>query len=310
MDIRQLQYFLALTRQEHISNTAEFLNISQPALSKSISSLEKEIGVPLFNRYHNRITLNDYGREFAVYAQTALESLDAGLAYVRQTQYDIRGEIRITCHAFADILSDCLDQYMKLNPHIRLQLYQSQIGDTHLSDKADFLLGTHMDAQLMQHQAENDCGWVPQPLTTEEVRVLISPRYRVYPADVSQLPFRALKEDLFITDELKPTFFYENILYRLANQAGFTPRILCQTDDFLTKIHLLDTGKAITLLPASCLRTVRKLSPDIQDFGIQGYDTSRTLYLLRKRRSLLSEAALDFWEFAMDFYSLSDDSTP
>lgn len=261
------------------------------------------------DRYHNRITLNDYGREFAVYAQAALESLDTGLAYVRQTRYDIRGEIRITCHAFADILTDCLDQYMEMNPHIRLNLYQSQTGDAHLSDKADFLLGTHMDAQLMQHQAEDDCGWVPQPLTTEEVRVLISPRYRVYPEDVSQLPFRTLKEDLFITDELKPIFFYENILYRLANQAGFTPRILCQTDDFLTKIHLLDTGKAITLLPAPCLRTVRKLSPDIRDFGIQGYDTSRTLYLLRKRRSLLSEAALDFWKFAVDFYSLSDNGT-
>ena len=40
----------------------------------------------------------------------------------------------------------------------------------------------------------------------------------------------------------------------------------------------------------------------LQTFSIQGFQTSRTLYLMRRQKSLMSEAALDFWEFTMDYY--------
>lgn len=61
MDIRNIEYFLHLAKYEHVSATADLLHISQPSLSKHITSLEREIGVKLFDRIGNRIVLNKTG---------------------------------------------------------------------------------------------------------------------------------------------------------------------------------------------------------------------------------------------------------
>ena len=64
MEIQQLQYFKTLAKMEHMTRAAETLMISQPALSKSISNIEKELGVPLFNREGRSISLNRFGEHF------------------------------------------------------------------------------------------------------------------------------------------------------------------------------------------------------------------------------------------------------
>ena len=64
MEIQQLQYFKTLAKLEHMTRAAEVLMISQPALSKSISNIEKDLGVPLFNREGRSIYLNRFGEQF------------------------------------------------------------------------------------------------------------------------------------------------------------------------------------------------------------------------------------------------------
>ena len=49
MELLQLQYFLLLASQQHVTRTAEILHISQPALSLTIKKLEAELGVPLLS---------------------------------------------------------------------------------------------------------------------------------------------------------------------------------------------------------------------------------------------------------------------
>ena len=143
--------------------------------------------------------------------------------------------------------------------------------------------------------------WTPSLLFSEEHKILISPRYRKYPEEVTSLDIRDLKEDRFI---VMPdiSVFYSDMTYKLCQLSGFAPKIFCQTKDFLSKIRFTDAGKAICILPECNLRIARQLSPDLQTFSIQGFHTSRTLYLMRRQKSLMSEAALDFWEFTMDYY--------
>lgn len=62
MDIRVLKYFLAIAQEESITRAAEKLHITQPTLSRQISDLEAELGVPLLIRSHRRIILTDHGR--------------------------------------------------------------------------------------------------------------------------------------------------------------------------------------------------------------------------------------------------------
>lgn len=62
MELRVLEYFLAVARKESISKTAESLHLSQPTLSRQIRDLEEELGKQLLIRGNRRVTLTDEGR--------------------------------------------------------------------------------------------------------------------------------------------------------------------------------------------------------------------------------------------------------
>ena len=64
MNTKQLQYVLALSETRNFSQVAEQLGITQPALSKQIQHIEKELGVKLFDRNHSPLTLTPAGEYF------------------------------------------------------------------------------------------------------------------------------------------------------------------------------------------------------------------------------------------------------
>jgi len=61
MEIRHLRYFLAVAREENMTRAAELLHVSQPTLSKTLKSLEEELGKKLFTRHSFSIELTDEG---------------------------------------------------------------------------------------------------------------------------------------------------------------------------------------------------------------------------------------------------------
>ena len=84
MTLLQLQYFQVLARVLHYTRAAEELHISQPSLSYSISELEKELGVKLFEKENRKISLTAYGEQFLPYVQRSLALLDEGAAVLEQ----------------------------------------------------------------------------------------------------------------------------------------------------------------------------------------------------------------------------------
>ncbi|SCH32527.1 Hca operon transcriptional activator [uncultured Ruminococcus sp.] len=61
MELRVLQYFLAVAREQSISGAAEYLHLSQPTLSRQLKDLEEEFGKQLFIRGNRKITLTEEG---------------------------------------------------------------------------------------------------------------------------------------------------------------------------------------------------------------------------------------------------------
>lgn len=64
MDIRQIEYVLAVVEHGTFTAAAESIPVSQPALSQGIGALERELGLPLFNRIGRGVTLSEAGRAF------------------------------------------------------------------------------------------------------------------------------------------------------------------------------------------------------------------------------------------------------
>ncbi len=83
IEIYLLEALCALYDYGTLSAAAEHLHISQPALSRSMQKLEDLLGVSLFDRTKNRITLNETGRMAAVMSRRILESEEDMIAAVR-----------------------------------------------------------------------------------------------------------------------------------------------------------------------------------------------------------------------------------
>lgn len=61
MELRVLNYFLAIAREENITRAAQMLHVTQPTLSRQIMQLEEELGVKLFVRSNHNIILTEAG---------------------------------------------------------------------------------------------------------------------------------------------------------------------------------------------------------------------------------------------------------
>ena len=61
MDIRVLEYFLAVAREESITKAAKALSMTQPPLSRQLKELEDELGKQLFIRGNKKVTLTEEG---------------------------------------------------------------------------------------------------------------------------------------------------------------------------------------------------------------------------------------------------------
>ena len=186
MDIRNIEYFLHLAKYEHVSATADLLHISQPSLSKHITSLEREIGVKLFDRIGNRIVLNKTGEQFAQYAKQAVELLNAGVNSAKRGIYDTKGGIQIAYTSYAPIIADCVAQYTQINPLITFQIIAFEATKMVDSDQLDFLLSSSAGDTLHD---QNKTFWVSRPLFQERYVLIYGNRLAnalgAGPADLS-----------------------------------------------------------------------------------------------------------------------------
>ena len=303
MDIKHLEYFLALAQREHIASTADLLNISPSALSKSITKLEQELGIGLFDRHGNYITLNDYGRTFFSYAAKTLEVYENGLLATRQTMYDTKGTIKIICHAYCDILRPVTADYSFLNPNVEITVSHHVSKGDAISEEVDFLLCYGQDSQTFW---EKSGTWVSQELFQEPCYLLISKRYRTYPEDCEELSILDVKDDFFAV-MWDGSFLTSDLAFKICQAAGFVPKVTVKTNNLIFKIGIAGEGRAVAIVPESCAQTALRLYADLRMFRIAEAAAQRPVYLLRKKKILASEAAQDFWNFVLEYYNLEPD---
>jgi DNA-binding transcriptional LysR family regulator len=76
MELRHLRYFVGVAEEEHYGRAAERLHVAQPALSRQIQDLEKEIGFSLFERLPRGVKLSAAGRLFLTDARRILQEVE------------------------------------------------------------------------------------------------------------------------------------------------------------------------------------------------------------------------------------------
>ena len=137
MDIRIMEYYLAVTREGNISAAAEALHVSQPALSRQIKDLEEELGVTLFERGSRRIRLTEEGMILKRRAEEMVRLMQMTESEISLAHSRLSGEIHIGAgesRAF-HYLSETAAEIRREYPDIHFTITSGDTAD--LKDQLD-----------------------------------------------------------------------------------------------------------------------------------------------------------------------------
>lgn len=110
MNLYHLRYFVTLAHLEHYTKAAEILAITQPSLSHAISSLEKELGVKLFEKEGRNVVLTKCGQAFLMDVEQALDMLDSSINKLQMTG---SGEGRIDIAMLRTLSTQTVPNFVK-----------------------------------------------------------------------------------------------------------------------------------------------------------------------------------------------------
>ena len=95
MELRQLQYFLMVAQEQSFAKAAKKTYVSQQALSKSVLSLEQELGVPLFERLPHGVELTEYGQTLLKKAYRITNSVNEAVSEIHNMKDNVGRTIQL-----------------------------------------------------------------------------------------------------------------------------------------------------------------------------------------------------------------------
>src|SRR4029077_4659048 len=125
MELRHLRYFVAVGEEQHFGRAADRLHVAQPALSRQIQDLEREIGFLLFERLPRGVRLSAAGKLFLSDARRILKDVDEARRRAERLATGKAGTLRV---GFVEMLSwhgvvpDAFRRFRRRQPDVELDL--------------------------------------------------------------------------------------------------------------------------------------------------------------------------------------------
>lgn len=246
MNSFQLTCFLTVAETLNFARSAERLNITQPAVTHQIKSLESELGVVLFHRSTHSVELTKAGLLLLDDARMIV----AATQRVKKRYETIQGqefpELRIGCHSdgfllgLPEILKAFSAEYPDIHVSIRMASSQAHLYQFLEEDKIDILLS------LKEPDSKRKTPGVYRELAKSPTVCICSADHPF--ADRTQLTMKELsKTSLILYEPTKSTFFDIQIWGKL--MSGRDPADLHFCESAVTAIMLAKAGYGIFLMP-------------------------------------------------------------
>lgn len=248
MELRQLEFFIAVCEEMHFSRAAEKLCTSQSNLSQQIKFLESELGVPLFDRLGKRIGLTEAGKVLLEQSRHVFSHLDYARSAITELQNVQSGSLSIgVLPGDADLIFNALlIEFHRTYPKLSLSVIES----------------TKILEQIIQGTI--DIGVTTMPVSDERMTVI--PLFHeefalAVPAGHSlatekAVPFSQLKDLKLLM--FPPDHQVRQLISQYCQQEGFRLQPHIETTTLSSLLSLVEQGIGVCVLPRLLLENLAK----------------------------------------------------
>ena len=265
--LRQLKVFLAVKQTRNFRQAGEMVGLSQPAVSRSISELERQLELRLFDRTTREVILTEAGQMLAQRLPRWMDELDDTLLDLHHLARTRRGKVRVASAptVSATLMPTCLAECARREPGVQILLLdriQQDVLDSVMAGEVDF--GVIVEPNN------------PYPRELQCETILRDPFVLVAPLqhDLLQANVQPAWQDLRDVDLL--LLDYASGSRRLIDHAfaehGVTPRVVQEVGHATTGFEMVRAGIGITVMPGMA----------VPESGLPGLGARPLLPLVRR----------------------------
>ena len=260
MDLRYLQYIVEIGNERSISKAAKKLYISQPTLSVYLQRLEKELGLPLFDRRNNVLLPTQAG---SLYIETAKQMLDQKeVLYQKISSLSKKCPDQIAIGFFQNIAGNMISRiypkFKSVYPHVRLDFSDGRYQYIYNG----LMNHTFLLAFIAIHQ--QDTQTLSYIHIKKEEFILAAPKSSNLPCsdhttsgDLPCVSLSHIKDAKFIL-ATKDTIRRE-IEDSLFRQHQITPIVSNEVHNIKTTIHIIEEGNGMAIIPKGFMDTGKNI---------------------------------------------------
>jgi DNA-binding transcriptional LysR family regulator len=291
MELNEIEAFIAIQRIGNFTRAANALYISQPAISRRIELLERELGAPLFERLPMGVRLTEAGRAFLPHAQQVLAALHDGAVAVHALEEDVPGQAHgsITLALVGTLagthLTGQLQAFRQTYPLVRLLLRTARSDEvSELVQQGEALLG-------LRYFNDPRAGICSQPVIEEPLQVVSALQSRLIagtptePAALAGIPWIG-----FPTGTRSSGEPFAHILTRQLLRTGLDGAEMIEIDSLPAQKRLIEADFGVGLLPASSIEEEVRLGT-MRVLPVDALTTTVPVVAIYRRQGYLSRAA-------------------
>jgi DNA-binding transcriptional LysR family regulator len=252
MEIRELEYYVAVAELKNFTAAADRLHISQPAISKAIHKLEEELGFSLIDRTQKRVLLTEEGTVFLNLAEDILKRVTNVWETMREYKELTRGSFHIAVPPLlgAYVFPNLFAAFKQKYPSLEMFVFED---------------GSSTAVDLVKHE-EVHVGLVILPpnltdleshhITSQEIVVCLPTDHRL--SAESFLTFEQLKDEPVIL--YNEGFVLRSIILNEYAKLNLEPNVAISTNQFQTMKALVSKGVGISFLPANSIKEAHRMT--------------------------------------------------
>jgi len=286
VQIDQVEAFVAIVRHRGFTRAAAALHLSQPAISRRLGLLERELGAPVLERLRGGAALTEGGKAFLPYAERLLATARDGRAAVQALAGADRGAITLALVGTlaSTALTDCLRRFRQAHPDVQLRLR------TALSQEVSALV-RRGDATLgLRYGLDPHPDLTAATLFDEPMHPVCAPGHRL--ARVRRVVPSALAGEPWVSFPPRPGVSgepYATALRQRLAACGLDQAEIVPIDSLTAQKRMVEAGFGLALLPESSIDEELRAGT-LCRLRVPAMGATIPVALIRRRRGYLSGA--------------------